>query len=101
MVASRIKSLSSEIFLSTPGNPDEKWQMIFPQSTSCFREGQNVGLLENVNNVREMGRLKGKMKGYLFTVWGKVSCCRDLAEVPVVFAEIEAMMAACKGLGGQ
>ncbi len=99
MVASRIKSLSSEVFHSTPGNLDEKWQMIYPQSSSCFREGQNVGLLETVKNAREMGRLKGKLKGYLFVVWGKASCCRDLAEAPAALVEIEAMNLACQGLG--
>lgn len=100
MIGSRIKSLSTEVFHSTPASPDEKWQMISPQSSSCFREGQNVGLLETVKNVRELGRItSGKLKGYLFVVWSKVSCCQDLAEVPAAYIAIEAMMAACKGLG--
>lgn len=101
MVASRIKSLSSEVFNSTPTSPDEKWQMISPQSSSCFREGQNVGLLETIKNARELGRLSsGKLKGHLFVVWSKVSCCQDFAQIPIVYAATEAMIAACKGLGG-
>lgn len=100
MIASRMKSLATEVFQSTPGNSDELWQMIYPQTTSCFREGQNIGLLENIRNLRELGRVKGKMKGYLFTVWGKVSCCREFDEAPATLVEIEAMVAACKGLGG-
>ncbi len=101
MIASRMKSLSSEIFNSTPTATDEKWQMISPQSSSCFREGQNVGLLEHIKNVRELGRLgNGKLKGHLFVVWSKVSCCKDFAEVPVTFAATEAMIAACKAMGG-
>ena len=100
MVASRMKSLSTEVFNSTPSSPDEKWQMIYPQSSSCFREGQNIGLLETIKNARETGRLtSGKLKGYLFVVWSKVSCCQELAEVPYAFAAIEAMGLACKGLG--
>jgi hypothetical protein len=75
--------------------------MISPQSSSCFREGQNIGLLETVKNARELGRLQnGKLKGHLFVVWSKVSCCRDLAEIPVALAAIEAMVLACKGVGG-
>lgn len=101
MVASRMKSLSTEVFNSTPSSPDEKWQMISPQSSSCFREGQNIGLLETIKNAREEGRLtSGKLKGHLYVVWSKVSCCRDFAEVPVYYAAIEAMVGACKGLGG-
>lgn len=100
MVASRMKSLSSEVFNSAPSSPDELWQMIYPQATSCFREGQNMGILENLNNVRELGRLSsGKLKGHLFVVWSKVSCCHDWAEVPWDYAAIEAISAACKGLG--
>jgi hypothetical protein len=101
MIASRMKSLSSEIFNSTPTSPDEKWQMISPQSSSCFREGQNVGLLELMKNVRELGRLtNGKLKGHLFVVWSKVSCCKEFSEVAVTYAAIEAMILACKGMGG-
>ena len=101
MVGSRLKSLSTEVFNSTPRSMDEKWQMISPQSSSCFREGQNIGLLETVKNAREMGRLtNGKLKGHLFVVWSKVSCCRDFAELPLAYAAMEAMVLACKGMGG-
>lgn len=73
--------------------------MIFPQSSSCFREGQNVAALDTFKNVREIGRLtSGKLTGYLFTVWSKVSCCQDLAEVPAAYAAIEAMNLVCQGL---
>lgn len=100
MVASRIKSLGSEVFGVTPSSGDEVWQMIYPQTSSCFREGQNVGILDTFKNVREIGRLtSGKLKGHLFTVWSKVSCCRDLAEVPAAYIAIEAMNLACQGLG--
>ena len=100
MVASRMKSLSGEVFHATPSSTDEMWQMITPQSSSCFREGQNVGILDVFKNVREIGRLtSGKLTGYLFTVWSKVSCCRDLAEVPAAYVAIAAMTVACQGLG--
>jgi hypothetical protein len=101
MVASRIKSIGAEVLKATPASLDEKWQMISPQSSSCFREGQNVGALESVKNVREVGRLlSGKLKGHLFVVWHKVSCCRDLVEIPKVEAAIAAMKAACQSQGG-
>jgi hypothetical protein len=100
MVAARMKSLSNEVFHTTPGSPDEFWQMIYPQSSSCFREGQNVAILDTVKNVRELGRLSsGRMKGFLFAVWSKVSCCRDLAEVPTAIAAIAAMNVVCQGMG--
>ena len=74
MIASRLKSLATEVFHATPATLNEKWQMIWPQSSSCFREGQNIGLLETIQGVRETGRLtSGKFKGYLFSTWRKVS----------------------------
>jgi len=95
-----MKSLGSEVFGATPSSIDEVWQMIYPQTSSCFHEGQNVALLDTYKNVREIGRLtSGKLKGHLFTVWSKVSCCRDLAEVPAAYIAIEAMNLACQGLG--
>ncbi len=101
MVASRLKSLGAEVFHATPSSPDELWQMISPQSSSCFREGQNVGILDTIKNVRELGRLtSGKLSGHLFTVWSKVSCCRDLAEIPAAYAALEVMGLVCKGIGG-
>lgn len=99
MIASRMKSLSQEVFQSTPGSKDEYWQMISPQSSSCFREGQNVGLLENIKNVKELGRLAGKFKDSLFVVWSKVSCCQELAVAVEARIEMEAILAACLGLG--
>ena len=100
MVSSRMKSLGGEVFRTTPASMDEQWQMIIPQTSSCFREGQNVGILDTVKNVREIGRLStGKLKGHLFTVWSKVSCCKDLGAVPGAYAGIEAMGPVCEGLG--
>jgi len=100
MVASRIKSLSSEVFHGTPSSPDEVWQMIYPQSSSCFREGQNVGLLETIKNVRETSRLKsGELKGYLFVVWSKVSCCQDIPVAAEARLAVEAIIASCKVAG--
>lgn len=55
MVASRMKSLGTDVFHSTPASLDEIWQMISPQSSSCFREGQNVATLDGAKNVRELG----------------------------------------------
>jgi len=102
MIASRMRSLSSEVFMSTPSYPVEKWQMISPGSSSCFGEGQNIGILETIKNAREIGRLtSGKLSGHLFVIWKQVSCTRDLPAVPVAAAALAAMVPVCHGLGGR
>jgi len=99
MVASRIKSLSAEVLHTMPNSPDEKWQMIYPQSSSCFREGQNIGLLESIKNARETMRLaNGKLKGYLFVIWSKTMACKDMPMVAQAAAASAAIPAACGGM---
>ena len=100
MIASRIKSLSAEILRASSSSFDEKWQMISPQSSSCFSEGQNIAPLELTKNVTQIGRLRGKLKGYLFTVWQKYSCCQDLAQIPAAYAALQVLKTTCQGLGG-
>ena len=74
--------------------------MISPQSSSCFREGQNIGLLETIKNVRELGRLRsGRLTGHLFVIWKPVNCTRDLPYLPVSKAAISSMKPVCRGLG--
>lgn len=98
MIASRIKSLSSEVLKTMPSSPDEKWQLIYPQSSSCFREGQNIGILETVKNARETMRLaNGKLKGYLFVVWKRVSSCKEFPAAVQAKAAAVAIPAACQG----
>ena len=98
MVASRIKSLSSEVLRSMPQSMDEKWQMIFPQSSSCFREGQNIGALETAFGTRETMRLmNGKLKGYLFVIWSKTSACQEFPSAIQAKAASLAIPAACVG----
>ncbi|MGE3759542.1 MAG: type IV secretion system DNA-binding domain-containing protein, partial [Pseudobdellovibrionaceae bacterium] len=98
MIASRIKSLSAEILHSMPNSPDEKWQMIYPQSSSCFREGQNIGILETIKNSRETMRLaNGKLKGYLFVIWSRTATCKDLSAAVQAKAASLAIPAACGG----
>lgn len=99
MIASRIKSLSSEVLHTMPSGPDEKWQMVYPQSSSCFREGQNLGLLETVKNARETMRLaNGKLKGYLFVVWKRTTACKELPTAVQAQAASLAIPAACGGM---
>ena len=95
MVASRLKSLGVEVSHTIPGGPGETWQMIYPQSSSCFVEGQNPGILELAKGIRETRRVLGKPEGYLFVVWKKVSCCRDIPTVASTLANIIAISAAC------
>lgn len=100
MIASRMKSISSEVFRATPSSFGEKWQMISPGSSSCFREGQNIGILDTIKNVREIGRLtSGKLNGHLFVVWKPVSCTRDIPYIATSKAAIAAMKPICAGLG--
>ncbi len=95
MIAARLKSLGVEVSHTIPGGPGETWQMISPQSSSCFKEGTNPGILEITKGLQETGRLKGKPNGYLFVVWKKVSCCRDIPLIASTLAEITALSAAC------
>lgn len=98
MTAVRMKSLASEVFQSTPTVPGEKWQLITPQSSSCFKEGENLAPLETFKRASELGRLSGRpRKGFLFTVWQPVSCCRDLTSVPTSQAVLSAIKAVCTG----
>lgn len=101
MVAARMKSLAAEVFQATPSSPAEKWQMIVPQASACFREGENVLPLETFKYATEIGRLGGAPpKGYLFAIWQPTSCCKELTEVPTAEAALAAIRAACQGRGG-
>jgi hypothetical protein len=100
MVASRMKSLSSEVFLSAPSSIDEKWQMIRPSQSQCFREGQNVSFLETAGLVNDRGRLSGALKNYLFVVWERRSCCHEYVDVAAATAMLASLKSACQGLGG-
>lgn len=98
MIASRMRSLGSEVFQSVPTFPDEKWQMISPQTSSCFREGQNVSVLQ-AKGVSEVGRLvSGKFKNYLYVVWKRVGCTRDVHTIPSTLAWPGVMQASCRGI---
>ena len=100
MIAARLKSLGTEVSHTVPSDPDEVWQMLYPQSTSCFREGQNLGVLETLRGVREEQRMFGKPNGYLFVVWKRVSCCQDIAQAPAAALEIAALELACQAVPG-
>ena len=101
MVGARLRSLATEVFRSTPTDSDEKWQQISPQSSSCFREGDNIASLENLKNTRELGRLAGGwIKGHLFTIWKRVSCCKDLSDIAQMKINLKLIKSACKSLGG-
>lgn len=99
LAAERIRSIASEVYHSTAIDPDEKWQMIFPQSSSCFHEGQAVGKLETLNGVNEIGRLtKLDHDSWLFVVWKRVSCCSESTNIPQAEFAKKAMKAMCQGL---
>lgn len=99
MIADRLKSLGSEVFMSVDSSADEKWQMISPTQSQCFRRGQNVAFLETAAMATDIGRLQsGKMKNYLFTVWKKVSCTKDLPYVASTIAAAGLMQVVCQGL---
>jgi hypothetical protein len=97
VIASRMKSLGSEVFQSVPSNAGEKMQMIFPQSSSCFSEGQNIGLLR-LKRVNEMGRLwSGKSRNYLYATWKRVSCTRDIPWAYFTKMWLGVLEGACSG----
>lgn len=100
MVAARLKSLASEVFQSTPSSAGEKWQMIIPQPSACFREGENIFALETYKRATELARLGAAPgKGYLFAIWQPVSCCKDISDIPSSQAVLGAITAACQAGG--
>lgn len=100
MVAARLKSIGIEVSHTIPGGTDELWQMLYPQSSSCFKEGINPALLVVTKGLREERRILGKPNGYLFVVWKKVSCCRDVPEVATSITNLLAISAACVVIPG-
>ncbi len=98
VIASRMRSLSSEVFQTIPTSANEKWQMIHPQSSTCFAEGQNIAFLR-ANGVNEIGRLSSlESRNYLYVVWKHVSCTKDVPYVASIYAALAAIRAACQGL---
>ena len=97
VIASRIRSLGSEVFQSLPTSSDEKWQMIYPSASACFREGENVGILR-AKAVNESGRIwNGKIKNYLYVVWKRVHCIRDVPFLATTYAWKSILQSACRG----
>ena len=98
VIASRIRSLGSEVFQSVPTFSDEKWQMIYPQTSSCFREGQNIGFLR-IKGVSEIGRIwSGKLKNYLYVVWRSIHCSKDAPFLASATAWPTILKNTCQGL---
>lgn len=98
-IASRIKSLSVEVFQSMPSNPGEKWSMVSPNSSQCFREFENIASIETFRLGNNRGRVMGKeLTGNLFSTWKRVSCKTEWAELPFIQAEISIIEQVCKGL---
>jgi hypothetical protein len=97
VIASRIKSIGSEVLQSISSSFDEKWQMIYPQTSSTFKEGQNIALLMT-KGVNELGRLSGHFKNYLYVVWQKTECTGEIPQIWEAKAWISGMSATCKAL---
>lgn len=100
MIAARLKSLGIEVSHTIPGDLDEVWQMIYPQSSSCFKEGENIGFLEAIKGVREEQRLLGKPNGYLFVIWKRVSCCKEFVEIAKNELALQAISLGCQVVPG-
>lgn len=97
MIAARFKSLSSEVFNSMPSGGAEKYQMIYPQPTFCFNQGQNIGLLQS-RGVNEVGRsLNARFsKNYLHAIWRQVSCTKEIGYSVTTPLTVSAIESACK-----
>lgn len=101
MIASRIKSLGTEVFKTVPNSADEKWQMLIPQASSGFKLGQNIGILQLGKGVTEIGRiLNAQPNNYLYAIWKKVECSSELPLIPGFYLAIELMGGICQGLEG-
>ena len=98
LAGARFKSLASEVFRTSLSSPDEKWQMIYPNSSSDFRRGQNLGFLA-ISQVNERGRMNpSKQTGHLYAIWKKVSCCKDISAPLEKEAIMAFIKATCAGL---
>lgn len=98
LAAKRIKSIASEVYKTMPSGPDEKWSLVYPNSSSCFREGKSLGEIEVIKGANEMGRLSGKNhQTYLFAIWKRVSCCKDMDSIATTEAAKAALTSMCQG----
>ena len=98
MIAARFKSLSSEVFNSMPSGGDEKYQMIYPQPTLCFRQGENIARLR-LKMVNEAGRgINTFSKNYLFAIWRKVQCTKDIYHKLSTPLTVSAIKTACRAI---
>ena len=74
--------------------------MIYPTKTMCFTEGQNVGFLRGML-VNEAGNLTVPLKrNYLYAIWRRTSCTVDIDNSATTPLTIQALKAACAGVGG-
>lgn len=96
VIASRIKSISSEVLQSFKSSADEKWQMILPQASGTFREGQNIALLSALG-VNEVGRIMGRPKGFLYAIWQRTGCIKDIPWILESKIWLQSLKLACKG----
>ncbi|MFK7824488.1 MAG: TraU family protein [Oligoflexales bacterium] len=96
MIASRIKSLGGDVFRSVSSNWSDKWQMIYPQLSSSFKEGQNIAVLR-VNAVNELGRFSGKPTKFLYVVWQRSNCTIDAGTGGLAYLWLAGIKAACRG----
>ncbi len=97
VIASRIKSLGAEVFQTLSASPDEKWQMVLPNQSASFFEGENVSWLLP-SGVHELGRFRGPFKNYLYAVWQKTTCVQDWPAVWYSRLWIAFIQSACKGV---
>ena len=95
MIAARFKSLSSEIFNSMPSGGAEKYQMIYPQPTACFMQGQNIAALR-LKAVNEISRGIVPSKNYLYAIWRRVSCIKEISYAVSTPLTVTAIQAACR-----
>ena len=97
VIASRIKSIGSDVFHSIASNHSDKWQMIYPQTSSSFKEGQNIALLR-LKQVNEIGRLRGRLNKYLYAIWQQSSCTVEAPRGAMAHAWLAGVKAACGGM---
>ena len=96
LIAARFKSLSSEIFNAMPSGGNEKYQMIYPQATACFRQGENIAALR-VKGTNEIGRLSTAFnKNYLFAIWRHTQCTKDVYHQISTPLTVSAIKTACR-----
>ena len=93
----RLKSLLSEVSKTAPASMDEKWMMVSPTASRCFKSFEPTAWLETGKQANNRGRLRLKsLNSHLYVDWKKVSCNVEWPMVPIYKGMVEVIHNSCR-----